>query len=204
MVLGVVAIIAIVALSGGDDDDPSADERHRARRPRTHQRRHRRRRPPRRSRPTRRSRCRAAATRYQFPNDDWKDLTADTPDTTGTIDTIAAPGDSIGTARGNILVETSSAFGETDVNNLKDDWKTVLQGSTGGTPVDLESTTIGGKEAVGVEIKWTNANDFDVHQIAYLVISGDEQYSITASFAQGDSGFKDTYYAVLDTWVWEE
>ena len=80
----------------------------------------------------------------------------------------------------------------------------MLQGSTGGTPVDIESTTIGGKEAVGVEIKWTNANDFDVHQIAYLVISGDEQYSITASFAQGDSGFKDTYYSVLDTWVWEE
>ena len=61
----------------------------------------------------------------------------------------------------------------------------MLQGSTGGTPVDLEPTTIGGKEAVGVEIKWTNANDFDVHQIAYLVISGDEQFSITASFAQG-------------------
>ena len=36
------------------------------------------------------------------------------------------------------------------------------------------------------------------------MISGDEQYSITASFRQGDSGFKDTYDAVLDTWVWEE
>ena len=141
---------------------------------------------------------------YQFPNSDWKDLTADTPDTTGTIDSIAAPGDALNTARGNILVESSSSFGTTDVNELVDDWKGQLTGSTGATPVDLGTRQIGGKDAVGVELKWTNANDFDVHQIAYLVISGDEQYSITASFKQGDSGFKDTYDAVLDTWVWEE
>ena len=202
MVIGVIAIIAIVALSGGDDDDPTAGNGSSAT-----------------TEPTSGGTDPESTTpvttdpaltlqgsgySYQFPNEDWQDLTADTPDTSGTIDTIAAPGEAIGTARGNILVETSSAFGETDVNNLKDEWKTVLSGSTGGTPVDLEPTTIGGKEAVGVEIKWTNANDFKVHQIAYLVISGTEQYSITASFAQGDSGFQDTYYSVLDTWVWEE
>lgn len=196
VILGVVAIIAIVALSGGDDDPSANDD------------------------PTTVTTADTGTTTevatnpaltlqgsgytYQFPNEDWKDLTADTPDTSGTIDTIAAPGENIGTARGNILVETSSAFGETDVNNLKEDWKNVLQGSTGGTPTDIAPRTIGGKEAVGVEIKWTNANDFDVHQIAFLVISGDEQYSITGSFAQGDSGFQDTYYSVLDTWVWEE
>ena len=198
VILGVVAIIAIVALSGGDaptaKDDTSET-----------------------SGPTDTGdtggtsgttdpalTLQGSGYTYQFPNSDWKDLTADTPDTSGTIDTIAAPGDNIGTARGNILVETSSAFGETDVDNLKDDWKNVLESSTGGTPVDIAPRTIGGKEAVGVEIKWTNANDFDVHQIAFLVISGDEQYSITGSFAQGDSGFQDTFYSVLDTWVWEE
>ncbi|MDZ5623408.1 hypothetical protein SFC88_21425 [Nocardioides sp. HM23] len=206
VVLGVIAVITIVALSGGDDD-PSAEGGE-----------------------TSETTSETGGTEtggtqtggttavttdpaltlqgsgytYQFPSEEWQDLTADTPDTTGTIDTIAAPGDDIGTARGNILVETSSAFGETDVNNLKDQWKTVLQSSTGGNPVDLEPRTIGGKEAVGVEIKWTNANDFDVHQIAYLVISGDEQYSITASFRQGDSSFQDTYYSILDTWGWEE
>ncbi len=197
VVLGVIAIIAIVALSGGDDA-PAADDETSQSTPGTADT----------TPPTTAVTTNPALTlqgsgyTYQFPNDDWKDLTADTPDTSGTIDTIAAPGNSISSARGNILVETSSAYGETNVNNLKDDWKTVLQGSTGGSPVDLEPTTIGGKEAVGVEIKWTNANSFDVHQIAYLVISGDEQYSITASFAQGDSGFQDTYYSVLDTWAW--
>jgi len=199
VLLGVVAIIAIIALSGGGDD-PTADDTS--------------------SETTDNaasfSEGSASVTldpaltlqgkgyRYEFPNSDWKDLTADTPDTTGTIDTIAAPGDSINTARGNILVETSSAFGETNVNNLTDQWKSVLASSTGGTPVDIGTRSIGGKDAVGVELKWTNANDFDVHQIAYLVISGEDQYSITASFRQGDNGFKDTYSSILDTWVWDE
>lgn len=198
VVLGVVAIILIVTLSGGDGDDPTAEDS---------------------SASTSASEddetsstvttdpaltLQGTGYSYQFPNGDWKDLTADTPDTTGTIDTIAAPGDSLNTARGNILVETSSAFGTTDVNELVGDWKTQLTGSTGATPVDLGTRDIGGKEAVGVELKWTNANDFEVHQIAYLVVSGDEQYSITASFRQGDSGFKETYDSVLATWVWEE
>ena len=198
VVIGVIAIVSIVALTGGDDDEPSAggttDSSASASGGTTS--------PSVTTDPA--LTLQGTGYSYQFPNADWKDLTADTPDTSGTIDTIAAPGDNIGTARGNILVETSSAFGETDVNNLKEDWKTVLSDSTGGEPVDIENRTIGGKEAVGVELKWTNANDFDVHQIAYLVISGSEQYSITASFAQGDSGFQDTFYSVLDTWTWEE
>jgi hypothetical protein len=202
VILGVVAIIAIIALSGGDDDPTARDDTTETTATSGGTGTS--------SPPTTTATVDPALTlqgsgyTYQFPNNDWKDLTADTPDTSGTIDSIAAPGNNIGTARGNVLVETSSAYGNTDVNTLKEDWKRVLQTSTGGTPVDIASRTIGGKEAVGVEIKWTNANNFDVHQIAYLVISGDEQYSITASFAQGDSGFQDTYSSVLDTWVWEE
>ncbi len=200
VLLGVIAIIAIVALSG--DDDPTATDDSSESTDNTGGTTD-----PGSTTPVTTDPAltlQGSGYSYQFPNEDWKDLTADTPDTSGTIDTIAAPGNSITTARGNILVETSSAYGETDVNNLKDQWKNVLQDSTGGTPVDLEPRTIGGKEAVGVEIKWTNANDFAVHQIAYLVISGDEQYSITGSFSQGDSGFQDTFYSVLDTWAWEE
>jgi|GEM_PF-4122885 len=208
VVIGVVAIIGIVAFAGGDDDDPSAEDT-----------------------ATSEAGTSAGTTSagtetttetsttvstnpaltlqgtgysYEFPNNEWKDLTADTPDTTGTIDTIAAPGSSIATARGNILVESSSAYGVTDVDDVVDDWKRVLTGSTGATPTDTGSTTIGGKDARGVELKWTNANNFDVHQVAYLVISGDEQYSITASFRQGDSGFRQTFEDVLETWVWEE
>ncbi len=200
VILGVVAIIGILALTGGDDT-PSSDDTT--------------------SEPTESNdgsestsastsvsadpalTLRGSGYTYQFPSDKWQDLTADTPDSTGTIDTIAAPGDSIATARGNILVETSSAFGTTDVHELAAEWKTTLTGSTGATPVDLGDMQIGGVDAVGVELKWTNDNNFDVHQIAYLVISNDEQYSITGSFRQGDNGFKDTYYSVLDTWVWE-
>lgn len=200
LLIGVAAIVGIVALAGGGDDKSTADDT-------TSESV---------TTPTTETDTTTPVTTdpaltlqgsgytYQFPNGDWQDLTADTPDSTGTIDTIAAPGNSIATARGNILVETSSAYGETDVNNLADGWKTVLTSSTGATPTDIDGRTIGGKEAVGVELKWTNENDFDVHQVAYLVVSGEEQYSITASFRQGDSGFRDTFDAVLDTWVWEE
>lgn len=197
--LGVIAIVLIIALSGGDDDKSADDDQ---------------------SSTTSQTSDTVETSdtvttdpaltlqgngySYQFPNDDWKDLTADTPDTTGTIDTIAAPGDSLTTARGNILVESSSAFGVTDPAEIAEDWKRLLTSSTGATPTDIGTRDIGGKTAIGVELKWTNDNDFDVHQIAYLVISGEDQYSITASFRQGDSGFKDTYDGVLDTWVWEE
>jgi hypothetical protein len=206
VLLGVVAIVGIIALSGGDDDpsadDTSSDSASVGETDRTGS--------------TEGSETASTTTdpaltlrgsgyTYQFPSNQWKDLTADTPDSTGTIDTIAAPGNSIATARGNILVETSSAFGETDVQNLADQWRSVLTSSTGASPTDLpEQRNVGGLDAVGVELKWTNANDFQVHQIAFLVISGDEQYSITASFRQGDNGFRDTYYEVLDTWTWDE
>ena len=203
VVLGVVAVIGIIALTG-DGDDPSADDGSSDTTDAT-------------------SGATSATTetsstvttdpaltfegsgyQYQFPNSDWQDLTADTEDTTGTIDSITAPGDSIGTARGNVLVESASARGETDVYNIEDDWKALLEQSTGATPQDLEPTEIGGETALGVELRWTNANNFDVHQIAYLVIFDDEQYSITGSFEQGDETFRQTFYNVLDTWTWVE
>ncbi|WP_188111420.1 hypothetical protein [Nocardioides antri] len=205
VVLGVVAVIGIIALSGGDDDPAAGEDTGQTDEGTT----------------TDGSESVSTETsstvttdpaltlqgngyHYTFPSSDWQDLTADTEDTTGTIDSIAAPGDSIAQARGNILVESSSARGETDVYNLRDQWKTVLEQSTGATPVDIDPMEIGGETAVGVELKWTNANGFEVHQIAYLVISGDEQYSITGSFQQGDSEFRETYYDVLETWVWEQ
>jgi hypothetical protein len=203
LVIGVVAIIGIIALSGGGGDDPSAEDSTSESTGTTS---------PTTTAPTTTApptgdpalTLQGSGYTYQFPSNDWKDLTADTPDDTGTIDSIAAPGNSISTARGNILVETSSAYGETDVDNLVDQGKTVLRSSTGATPNPIADRTIGGKEARGVELKWTNDNDFQVHQIAYLVVSGSEQYSITASFRQGDSGFQDTFSTVLDTWVWSE
>lgn len=140
---------------------------------------------------------------YQLPSDDWTDVTSSLADDVATVDTVTAWGNDLETARGNILVESSSAFGETDPAVLEADWKKVLSQSTGGTPQDIEDITIGGVPAVGVELEWTNANDFDVRQVAYLAVSGDQQYSITASFAQGDDAFEDVYREVLATWSWE-
>ncbi|MEZ0578505.1 YrzE family protein [Nocardioides sp. MH1] len=198
VLFGVIAVVAIIALSSGGDDTPSADDTTSP------------------SVTTSDSNSSTPVTTdpaltlkgsgysYQFPNSDWKDITSGTADDTGTIDTISAPGSSISNARGNILVEESSAYGETDVNQLTSDWKDVLSQSTGATPTDIGTRDIGGKTAVGVELKWTNGNNFDVHQVAYLVVSGDNQYSITASFRQGDDGFRATFESVLDTWHWDE
>jgi hypothetical protein len=198
VLFGLIAIVGIIALSGGGGDTPSADDKSSDKTSSSD------------GVSTTAIPTDAALTErgtgytYQLPNSDWKDLTADTPDDTGTIDTITAPGASIGTARGNILVESSSSFGQTDVNQLTSDWKNTLQQGTGATPTDIGTMEIDGKTAVGVELKWTNGNNFDVHQIAYLVVSGDNQYSITASFRQGDNGFKDTFYSVLSTWSWTD
>lgn len=140
---------------------------------------------------------------YTFPSEQWQDLTSSTPDSTGTIDSIAAPGDSINTARGNILVEMSSSFGQSDVEELKGQWKSIIESSTGATASEIPGVTIGGEPSTGLELEWTNPNDFEVRQVAYLVVHGDNQYSITASFRQGDDEFEQTFHDVLDTWVWE-
>jgi hypothetical protein len=200
VLFGIVTVVAIVALSGGSDDKPSAHETTTAADNSGGS-------PSGSGSPVTTDPAltlRGTGYSYQLPDSDWKDITDSTPDDTGTIDSIAAPGTSISTARGTVLVEESSAFGQTDVNQLTGDWKDVLEQSTGATPTDIGSRDIGGKPAVGVELKWTNTNSFDVHQIAYLVVSGDNQYSITASFRQGDNGFKDTFYGILDTWHWDE
>ncbi|UMG91657.1 hypothetical protein [Nocardioides sp. TF02-7] len=140
---------------------------------------------------------------YQLPSEEWRDVTDSTPDSTGTIDTIAAPGDAINSARGNILVETSSSYGQDDPAELRDQWKAVISQSTGATPTDLPDTTIGDLPAVGIELEWTNPNSFEVRQVAYLVVHGDNQYSITGTFRQGDDEFEQIFHDTLETWVWE-
>lgn len=199
VVLAVVGVVGIVALAGGDEDDPATGEDTATSETTTDG-----------SETTSTATTDPSLTlqgggyHYTFPNDEWRDLTAETDDPTGTIDSIAAPGEQLNTAQGNVLVEKSSAYGQSDVNELADQWKTVLSNSTGATPSDIEPRQIGGKDAVGVELKWTNDNGFEVHQIAYLVVSGDEQYSITGSFRQGDEEFEQIFHDVLETWVWDE
>ncbi len=120
-------------------------------------------------------------------------------------------GDTLNTSRASVLVETSSSYGESDPNELKDTWiDTVIGGitpvtadGTAPTPTDLEPMQIGGLDAVGIELLWENQNNAQVRQLAFLVISGDQVFSITASFTQADEGVEPVVYDILGSWVWQ-
>ena len=137
-----------------------------------------------------------------MPTDGWTDVTKDVGDDVPSLDTIVAWGETLETARGNVLVEKSSAFGETDVDELVNQWKQVLQASTGAKPKDHGETTIGGERAVGVVVQWTNPSNVEVRQVAYLVVHGESQYSITGSSLASDEGFEETFDEILATWQW--
>lgn len=139
---------------------------------------------------------------YQLPSDEWTDVTADLADQSPTIDTVSAWGRAIETARANLLVETSSAFGAAEPSEVKDSWIDVVSGSTGATPEEIDPITIAGQETVGIELNWTNQHGIDIRQIAYLAIWDGQQYSITMTITQDDDEIEATFYDILDTWAW--
>lgn len=140
--------------------------------------------------------------------DGWVDGTADfTAQNPGlsTLDRVFIWGATFNTARGNVIVETQSAYGSTDPNDLADDWKTALtDGDETAYATDIDDTTIGGETALGVDITRTNENGIDVAQRSYLVISGDTAYSITVSLKDGDDDVLTRFDEILGAWQWTE
>ncbi|KRB77057.1 hypothetical protein ASE01_09870 [Nocardioides sp. Root190] len=205
IVVIVGGIIGIIALTGGDDDDPSAD-------------------------PTSSN----SSNSTDGSEDPTEDPTSEVPDLGGptidglgykvqvpsgwtdgttefvsqnpgltTLDKVFLWGTTFNTARGNVIVETQSSYGNTDPNALKEDWKKALVSSDPSADIsDIANTTIGGQTALGVEIARTNDSDVDVAQRSYLVISGDKGYSITVSLKAGDDDVISKFEEILTTWQW--
>lgn len=136
--------------------------------------------------------------------DGTDDFVADNPGL-NTLDRVYIWGTTFNTARGNIIVETQSSYGNDDPEGLEDDWKSALtSGDTTATSDDIEPTTIGGEKALGVNLDRTNDNGVKVAQRSYLVISGDTGYSITVSLKSGDDEVLDKFEDILSTWRWTE
>jgi hypothetical protein len=141
---------------------------------------------------------------YSVP-DGWTNGTDDlqSQDGGGAIDSGALWGETFNDARANVLVETATSFGQSDPEELKGDWINNLQTSTGATPNPIDGVTIGGQPSVGVELIWENPNGITVHQVAYLAVYDDMQYSIAVTTREGDAEALDVYQEILDTWVWQ-
>ncbi|WP_158296610.1 hypothetical protein [Nocardioides albidus] len=138
----------------------------------------------------------------------WKDGTddfvADNPGLT-TLDRVFIWGATFNTARANVIVETQSAYGSTDPDDLKDDWQTALtDGDDTASTTEIDDTTIGGETALGVDISRTNEGGVEVAQRSYLVISGDTAYSITVSLKDGDDDVLTEFEEILGSWQWTE
>ncbi len=120
-----------------------------------------------------------------------------------TLDRVFLWGTTFNTARGNVIVETQSSYGNTEPDPLKEDWKKALVSSDPTADIsDIDSTEIDGQTALGVDIERTNEADVQVKQRSYLVISGDKGYSITVSLKDGDDDVIDRFEEILTTWQW--
>lgn len=120
-----------------------------------------------------------------------------------TLDRVFLWGTTFNTARGNVIVETQSSYGNTEPDALKDDWKQALVSSDPTADIsDIDNTTIDGQTALGVDISRTNDADVKVQQRSYLVVSGDKGYSITVSLKDGDEDVIDRFEEILTTWQW--
>lgn len=120
-----------------------------------------------------------------------------------TLDKVFLWGSTFNTARGNVIVETQSAYGYTDPNDLKENWKTALVSSDASADInDIANVSIDGQTALGVEIARTNEGGVEVHQVSRLVISGDKGYSITVSYKKGDDDVLARFNDILSVWQW--
>lgn len=120
-----------------------------------------------------------------------------------TLDKVFLWGTTFNTARGNVIVETQSSYGNTEPDGLKDDWKQALVSSDPTADIsDIDDTTIDGQTALGVDISRTNEADVKVQQRSYLVVSGDKGYSITVSLKDGDEDVIERFEEILTTWRW--
>lgn len=142
---------------------------------------------------------------YELP-EDWNDVTEETlsgSDVPGTIDTVSVWGKKLEGGRANVIVETGSAGGEEDEEELREEWEKNMGSSTGVTPEKVEGTDIDGEDAIGAKMEQTNANGVDIIQIAYLVIYDGTQYSIGLSAKQGDDDAQEQFEDVLASWDWD-
>lgn len=142
---------------------------------------------------------------YELP-EDWNDVTEETlsgSDVPGTIDTVSVWGKKLEGGRANVIVETGSAGGEEDEEELRADWEKNMGSSTGVTPEKVDGTDIDGEGAIGAKMEQTNANGVDIVQIAYLVIVDGTQYSIGLSAKQGDDDAQEQFEDILASWDWE-
>ncbi|GAA4810868.1 hypothetical protein ACFQ0K_03550 [Nocardioides caeni] len=145
--------------------------------------------------------------RVGFP-EGWQDGTEEfkstNPNVT-TLDKVFIWGRTFNSARGNIIVEIQSSYGNTDPDELKDTWKQALVlGDSTATITDGPDTEIDGQRALTVDISRTNDGGVTVTQRSVLVISGPTGYSITVSLKEGDEGVLDEFEKVLGAWRWTD
>lgn len=143
---------------------------------------------------------------YTIPSVGWQDALDEAAELPGAqnVDTFLILGSSVEFAQSNIIVESLSAGGAEQVEDLENLWKRNLAGSDGATPVDLEDRDIDGTRAIGVSIDdRLNNGGVPIRQIAYLMVHEGNQYSIGLSLpASGDTTSETDFEAVLSSWRW--
>ena len=140
----------------------------------------------------------------------WQDGTerflAENPDGGGgTFERVFIWGETIATGRGNIIVESQSAFGSTDPEDLKANWKNALTSSTPDATIDeVDDIEIDGQKALTVDIQRTNDSGVELTQRSHLVVNGEKAWSLTVTLKRGDDDVLEKFEEILSTWKWAE
>lgn len=142
---------------------------------------------------------------YELP-EGWNDISADVEaqDTSGTIDSVSAPGESLEKTFANVIVESGPANGETDLEAARDQVATNLGGSVGVTPEEIDGPTVDGQESVGLQLTRKNATGIEVLQDAYVMVRDDVYYVIGFSRDSSKDEYDEDLEEILASWTWDE
>ena len=140
---------------------------------------------------------------YTLP-DEWEDVSEDVlaQDPPGAIDTVSTWGPDIESGRANLIVERQSAE-VSDPEVLRENWQGNLGNAVGVTPKPGPDTQIAGEKVITATLESVNNQDVSVAQTAYLAVVDGAVYSITLSAEKGDTGAKNVFDKILDSWTWE-
>ncbi len=136
--------------------------------------------------------------------EDWIDATDELAGqgAPSSIETVIAWGDQLDNSRANMIVESQSAGGATDPEEMRTTWEATMTQAAGGTaPDSAPGITVDGQESIGVRLQRENASGVEIVQEAYLMISGDTAYAITLSYQPRDeSDVQSTFDEIIDSW----
>ena len=141
---------------------------------------------------------------YALPTSEWQNRSDQAASLGATIDTVITLGPSVELSQSAIFIEVLPNPGVENVEDIRAAWARNVKGTDGATTQPIESVTVDGEPAVGVDVgNRENNAGVPIKQRAYLTLHDDLQVGIYLTYpASGDSVSLGDLQRVIDSWRW--